>query len=244
MCVRVCGCVLCVLCVCALCSVLVCVCVCAQRTLVPARFWLRPLDLHKATMKREARADADKKAEAAAAQQAWRQQAKKTILSNAIPAKTMHEDLAKAQAAGAKGCEDYLSTKGGAHAKRDLTHKLLKENAWPGLYWAEIPVADLKTGKQKNQWVPFLLPHEWLPLYTRWPEAWEDLRCGEEDPLRRRLLPVAKQLKADPDKLVALGLHGDGVPIGGTLNEDSLDVFNLNLITSKNTAACASRSCA
>ena len=30
-----------------------------------------------------------------------------------------------------------------------------------------------------------------------------------------------------------MGLHGDGVPIGGNMNEDSLDAFNVNLVSSK-----------
>ena len=166
-----------------------------------------------------------------AGQTAWRRQAKKRILSNNLAAKEVHEDLSKAQSAGARGCEDFLATKGGKNAQRDLLNKMLRENEWPGLYWADIPVADLKTGKVKTQAVPFLLPHEWLPMYTRWPEAFDDLRPGEEV-LQRRQHTLARQLKADPAKLVMLGMHGDGMPIGGTLNPDSLDVFNLNMPTS------------
>ena len=54
-------------------------------------------------------------------------------------------------------------------------NRLLRENEWPGLYWASVPVADHKNGGTKDVRVPFLLPHEWLPLYTRWEES---CACG------------------------------------------------------------------
>ena len=78
-------------------------------------------------------------------------------------------------------------------------------------------------------WVPFLLPHEWLPLYVKQKGAVADLEV-EEIEMQQRLNALASQLRAG--WLVPLGLHGDGVPIGGNMTPDSLDCFNVNMISS------------
>ena len=163
----------------------------------------------------------------------WREQVQKRVLSNALPATEVHADLKSATLAGARGCEDYLGTS--HNAARAFKNKLVKHSSWPGLYWAEIPMGDPKTGKRVTKWMCFLLPHEWLPLYVQWDAAWEDL--GEmDDALHAHRARLAKQLRVDPEKLVLLGLHGDGVPIRGNTNEDTLDVFNTNLPTSRKNA--------
>lgn len=166
------------------------------------------------------------------AQKEWRNHARKTILSNTQSAKAVHKDLLKAQAAKGQGCRDLLNTRGGKNAKRDFMRKMQQDNDWPGLYWAEVPFADLKTGKIIRRKMPFLLPHEWLPLYMRHEGARDDLSPQEES-VRAHLQKMAAQLRVDLDELVGLGLHGDGVPINGTMNEDSLEVFNLNMTTSR-----------
>ena len=164
------------------------------------------------------------------AEHAFRDRVKKRILSNTTAAPTLHEDFSAAQAAEGRGAEDLLRTKPGKNSKRNLLNKVLKDNEWPGLYWAEIPMKDLKTSGVKKVWMPFLLPHEWVPKYCAQPGALADLLQFEDEELEARLLKLAKQLSAPA--LVALGMHGDGVPIGGNMSPDSLDVFNLTLITS------------
>ena len=77
----------------------------------------------------------------------WRNQTKKRILSNALPAKEVHADIESATRAGASGCEDFLS-KDGKNAARSFKNKLVKSSDWPGLYWADIPMGDPKTGKK------------------------------------------------------------------------------------------------
>ena len=161
---------------------------------------------------------------------AFRDRVKRRILSNTTTAGTLHEDFSTAQAAEGRGAEDLLRSKPGKNSKRDLLNKVLRDNEWPGLYWAEIPMKDLKTNGIKKVWMPFLLPHEWVPQYCAQCGALADLLHFEDEELEERLLKLAKQLGAPA--LVALGLHGDGVPIGGNMSPDSLDVFNLTLITS------------
>ena len=94
----------------------------------------------------------------------WREQVQKRVLSNALPATEVHADLKSATLAGARGCEDYLGTS--HNADRAFENKLVKHSSWPGLYWAEIPMGDPKTGKRVTKWMCFLLPREWLPLYV------------------------------------------------------------------------------
>ena len=136
---------------------------------------------------------------------AWRKRAKTRILSNALPAGAVQADLQSAQGAGARGCEDILSARASnKNASRDLMNKMLRENEWPGLYWAEIPTADFSTGQCKQTWVPFLLPHEWLPLYTRWHESFLDLE-PEEDYMQNVRQEMAETLKTDPTRMVLVG---------------------------------------
>ena len=163
-------------------------------------------------------------------QLAYRERVKHRILTNKLSAEQMHQDFVSAQEAGAVGAADIIGSKPGRHSKRDLLNKCLRDNEWPGLYWAEVPMANLKTGAEKMVSLPFLLPHEWLPLYCKQRGAIADL--DTDDPaLVETLATLGRQLQAP--FLVGLGLHGDGVPIGGTLCDDSLDCFNVNMATSK-----------
>lgn len=162
----------------------------------------------------------------------FRRRVKQRILSNNSSAVEIHKDFKSASDAGAGGAADLLKSKPGKNSRRDLMNKVLRDNEWPGLYWAQVPMARPKSGKRELVWLPFLLPHEWLPLYCKESGAYEDLEPADADEdLQERLLKLQQQLQAP--FLVGLGLHGDGVPIGGTLREESLDCFNVNMVTSK-----------
>ena len=169
------------------------------------------------------------------AENAFRDRVKRRIVTNRLSATEVHKDFAAATAAGARGSTDLLMTQPGSHSRRDLLNKVLRDSEWSGLYWAQIPVKDLKSKGSKLIWCPFLLPHEWLPLYCKQKGADLDLQSKLEPELAERMAKLKAELKAD--FLVGLGLHGDGVPINGTMNEDSLDVFNLNMVTSLEHAA-------
>ena len=161
---------------------------------------------------------------------AYRDRVKQRILTNQLSAKQVHDDFKAAEDAQGGGAADLLATQSGKNSKRNLLNACLRDNEWSGLYWAEVPMADLKKGGEKMVWMPFLLPHEWVPLYCKQNGAVEDLDTEDPD-LVERLRVLSSQLKAP--FLVGLGLHGDGVPIGGTLCDDSLDCFNVNMVTSK-----------
>ena len=163
-------------------------------------------------------------------QDAFRQRVKQRVLGNRASALDLHKDFRAAEDAKGAGAEDLISTKPSNHSNRDLLNKILRDKEWPGLYWAQIPMRDKKTGEKCVKWMPFLLPHEWVSQYCKQHGAFSDLLEFDDEELHARLLKLAKQLNAPA--LVALGLHGDGVPIGGNMSPDSLDVFNLTMITS------------
>ena len=169
--------------------------------------------------------------------EAWRARAKRRVLSNDSSAECVLRDLQSATDAGAQGADDFASTQCMKNARRDLMRKMLKGSVWPEFYYADVPVKNLKNSSQaKTTRLPFLLPHELVPMYMRREGTWTDVQ--ETDAwLKERKAVVAAQLRVPPERLLALGLHGDGVPIGGNMNEDSLDVFNINLCSSKANSA-------
>lgn len=152
---------------------------------------------------------------------------------NEVSGKAAMQSLQKAHQAGARGCADLLHTRALKHASRDLLRRLLKESQWPGLYWADIPVLDKDTKQSVKKPHPFLLPTDWLPVFMRRPDAWVDIKPEEGSSTKAHLDKVALELQCDPSALVALGLWGDGVSMGGTMNPDSLECFTLNLPTSR-----------
>ena len=82
-------------------------------------------------------------------QEDFRQRVKKRILGNRASALDLHKDFRAAEDAKGAGAEDLLSTKPSSHSNRDLLNKVLRDIEWPGLYWAEIPMKDKKTGEKK-----------------------------------------------------------------------------------------------
>ena len=116
-------------------------------------------------------------------------------------------DLAKAGASGRQ--QGNLS--------RDLLKKLSKDSFLPELYWASIPCRNPATGvKKEATQLPFLLPHE--VLWSLKQRQGDGKFCGFCEPPTGSALPALQerfchaQPHVDPARLVALGLHGDGVP--------------------------------
>ena len=141
-----------------------------------------------------------------------------------------------AQASGAQGVDDMAKTgAGGKHPKnisRDMLRQLLRGTACPEVYWAQVPCQNPATGEKKELvWMPFLLPFEILVQFVQSGEArMEDFVAFEEGSgLAKRQQDFArKHQHIDPARLVALGLHGDGVP---HTKNDTIEVFTWNLPT-------------
>ena len=103
----------------------------------------------------------------------------------------------------------------------------------PLLHWAQIRMLNKKIDNSHKVWPPFLLPHEWLSSYCHDPLAWQDLEPAANSRYATKAAEVAQQMGLPVTGIVPLGLHGDGVPIQGTLNEQTLDTFCVNMPTSK-----------
>ena len=114
-----------------------------------------------------------------------------------------------------------------------------KNSTWPELYWATIPLKSGKTKEVKHEKMPFLLPHEWLADYFLQPGAVEEALPPPGSPLGQELLRVEaawKKRLGEPDEegrpMVPLGLHGDGVPVQGRMNQSTVDFMTVNLLAS------------
>ena len=93
--------------------------------------------------------------------------AKKLFLANKLSAAEAQQLLQKSKRAGAQG--PSLKAKPGSkagNAMRLMMNHCMKANTWPDFYFAEVRVRDLKTQGVKKVWLPFLLPHEWLHVFS------------------------------------------------------------------------------
>ena len=135
-------------------------------------------------------------------------------------------------AAGAEG-HRLQSKSGPANASRTLMRKFKKEGTWPTLYWAQIRVKSLKDNGTHKLWHPFLLPHEWIAKYCYDPLSSNDLKPLPSSKHAVHISQVCQQSGMPEEGIIPVGLHGDGVPIQGTLNEQSLECFTVNLPCSK-----------
>ena len=164
-------------------------------------------------------------------QEHWKTVSKRLFLQNKLSGRESKEVIQAATGAGAQG--HHLNLKPGhKNAHRDLMRSMIKDSLWPELYWAQIRIKDHKKGSIKHCWHPFLLPHEWLAQYCALPQAAEDLKPVTGSRYAQHIASTAKELGKPETGFIPVALHGDGVPIQGTLNEQSLDCFTINLPTS------------
>ena len=131
--------------------------------------------------------------------------------ANQISAKKANSLPTKSTKAGLNfrhAFKNKVTKKDGVHnAARTLLRWMKKQSAWGKLYWCKLPLWDKQKNASRLRWHPFLLPHEWLGTY---------LACkGSIDEGQPRI-----------DNFHAFeffpwGLHGDGVPIQGRMNQDT-----------------------
>ena len=129
--------------------------------------------------------------------------------------------------------------KGKKNAARTLKRAWPK-TTWPTLYWAQIPIKDKKTGARVLANHPFLLPHEWLGQYMLDPRALAMCQPAKGTKIHTALLKQTLRLSAaNPlaswlsSPTLPLGIHGDGVPVQGTLRQESLDFLTVNMPSNK-----------
>ena len=127
-----------------------------------------------------------------------------------------------------EGCRDK-------NAARSLDRFLRKNHTWKDLYWAKIPMKNpkKKSNDTEEKWMPFLLPHEWLPDYLLQSSAWQEGMPEEGSFLASRLAKACESYGEPRGNMFPLGLHGDGVPVQGRMNQSTLDFWTVNLVRSK-----------
>ena len=102
----------------------------------------------------------------------------------------------------------------------------MKGCQWPSVYWAQIRVWNSKASREEWQWMAFLLPHEYTAALIKYGDL-DILRSDLHlDPLSKNHLE--KMQHQAQEKLVALGLWGDGVPVNYDRTE-SVETFSLNV---------------
>lgn len=162
----------------------------------------------------------------------WKLTSKKIFLSNKLSAKDAKEMIQSSEAAGAVG-HRLNSQRDSGNDARTLFKHFAKECPWPSFYWATIQVLDLKTKMPTESWHPFLLPHEWVSAYCADPLACEDAKPVQGSWHQKHIADVARELGQPEEGFIPLAIHGDGVPVQGTLNEQSLETLSMNLPTSR-----------
>ena len=108
-----------------------------------------------------------------------------------------------------------------------------KTHTWPDLYWAEIPLKNPSNKEVASYKLPFLLPHEWVSDYLHQPGAFQEAQPEEGSYLDKECRRVCAAWHRQARSMVPLGLHGDGVPVQGRLQQSTVDFVTINLLASK-----------
>ena len=151
------------------------------------------------------------------------------FLSGDISGQRAHSLFADAEDAGASNVDDLAGNhQPGMNSARDLMRKLLKEHQWPHLYWASIPVWSEKEQQEKEELLPFLLPHEILHQFSQFSDIsqfrnFDSLPTEDMEVLQRG----ADILQTEAEQLLPLGMWMDGVPCNWDRSH-SLNVLTLN----------------
>ena len=85
------------------------------------------------------------------------------------------------------------------------------------LYWAKVPMPKPKKNadNMEKKWLPFLLPHGWLPDYFLQSTAWQERMPEEGNCLTSSFAKACESYGEPIGNIFPLDLHGDGVPAHG-----------------------------
>lgn len=151
------------------------------------------------------------------------------FLTNTLSAQQLHTLASSSAASGAQGLQDLVAA--GAHGTapqnlaRDLLRTCTRGSPWPAPYFADIPVMNKATRQESMASIPVLLPHEMLEAIAHAnPEMIKAFVAAniEEPQLKATATEWAAMFQKDMNKIIPLGLHGDGVPFAAKMR-DSLE---------------------
>jgi len=154
--------------------------------------------------------------------------------ANQISAKKANSLLTKSTKAGLKfrhAFKNKVTKNNGVHnAARTLLRWMKKQSAWGKLYWCKIPLWDKQKKASRLRWHPFLLPHEWLGTYLACKGSIDEGQPRIGTFQYKQLAKAAVEWEGfHAFEFFPLGLHGDGVPIQGRMNQDTLDFITINM---------------
>ena len=188
--------------------------------------------LHKAIA---AKSSSSKRKRSSSDSEEWKSFSMNLHAKNMLPGTLAKLNIEKANKSGAKGWK-FRGKKGKKNAARTL-FRAYPPTPWPKLYWAKIPMKNLKNQQMEERWHCFCLPHEWLATYLADPRAISEAQPAKGSKVWTALSQICSQLFGSnewpAEGLVPIGFHGDGVPIQGTLRQESLDFLTINLPGSK-----------
>ena len=145
----------------------------------------------------------------------------------------------KSAACKLEGKQSQLDLKGAEakNAARSWQRWMRKKSEWPELYWADIPMKDPKTEEVFHGQAPFLLPHEWISTSLRQKGAFDEAQPEIGSPLADEVCRACEAWQRPHWTMLPLGLHGDGVPVQGRMNQSTVDFVTVNLLGSKKFAS-------
>ena len=151
----------------------------------------------------------------------WDQYALNLYGRNLLPGTLAKGNLEKGKQAGAKGLK-LRGKPGKKNAARTLQRAFKLKSAWPDFYWVQIPIKSKKTNRRVLSWHPFILPHEWMAELFADPEGLEGSKHGVA------LACIKRELQME-EAVIPFAVHGDGVPVQGTMRKEGLDFLTVNL---------------
>ena len=113
------------------------------------------------------------------------------------------------------------------NCSRDLRASFLKTSQWPGLYWAELRLADRRDPtREVREWAAFQTIYELIEMMFKYGTRSKVNEVGGMDP--ESLAHLRSLQQADPGITTGLGIHGDGVPCNWDRTK-SCEVLSMNL---------------
>ena len=147
------------------------------------------------------------------------------FLSNTVSANRAQELLNDISDVGMRDFSRLRNPLGKNNSRR-LKTKFLKRSQWPKSYWQQIRAYDLKTQQETWQWCAFLLPSEYVEMLVRLGLTDVVLEQGGFDVKTKE--HVNNIEAAVGEKILGLGLWGDGVPCNWDRTE-TVETLALNL---------------
>ncbi len=159
------------------------------------------------------------------------------FLSNEMSARKLWSLAKKAHEAGLSDVGPLAKAgnfgKHQGNLPRDFMGCCLKKSDFPcGVYWAEIPIRDRRLNSVESTLMPVLLPHE---IFARVVEVqvttgmkqYQPDAAGPLASVHENMVSFAQAFQVPFERLVPVGVHGDGVPFKAKMR-DSLEQVSWN----------------